>query len=136
VFLPDGRRIATAGGTLFSSLVEVKIWDLATRRLLHELRGHTGRVRGMACSRDGRRLASASDDRTVKLWDTMTGQEVFTLRGHAGSVLSVAFSPDGRRIVTGGNDSKVMVWDTSSPAAERLSGKGGPIPLPAGGSSR
>jgi WD40 repeat protein/serine/threonine protein kinase len=136
VFLPDGRRIATAGGTLFSSRVEVKIWDFATRRLLHDLRGHTGRVRGMACSPDGRRLATASDDRTVKLWDTTTGQEVFTLRGHAGPVLSVAFSHDGRRIVTGGNDSKVIVWETSSPAAERLSEKGGPVPLPAGESSR
>jgi WD40 repeat protein len=135
VFLPDGRRIATAGGTLFSSFVEVKIWDFATRRLLHELRGHTGRVRGMACSPDGRRLATASDDRTVKLWDTTTGQEVFTLRGHAGPVLSVAFSPDSRRIVTGGNDSKVMVWDTSIHAAEQLSDEGEPIPLPAGGSS-
>jgi WD40 repeat protein len=136
VFLPDGRRIATAGGTLFSSRVEVKIWDFTTRRLLHELRGHTGRVRGMACSPDGRRLATASDDRTVKLWDTTTGQEVFTLRGHVGAVLSVAFSPDGRRIVTGGNDHNVKVWDTSSPPAERLSEKGGPYPLPTGRSSR
>ena len=40
------------------------------------------RVRGLASSPDGRRLATASDDRTIKLWDTSTGQEVFTLRGH------------------------------------------------------
>jgi WD40 repeat protein len=121
VFLPpDGQRLATAGGILYMPGGEVKIWDLATRQVLHDLRGHTARVRGMACSPDGRRLATGSDDRTIKLWDTMTGQEVFALRGHSDSVLSVALSPDGRRIVTGGNDATVRVWDTSPPAAHAL----------------
>ena len=121
VFLPpDGRRLATAGGILFTPGGEVKIWDLATGRMLHDLRWHTSRVRGMACSPDGRRLATGSDDRTIKLWDTTTGQEVFTLRGHADAVLSVAFSPDGKRIVSGGNDHTARVWDTGRPAADAL----------------
>jgi len=121
VFLPpDGHRLATAGGILFTPGGEVKIWDLATGQVLHDLRGHTARVRGMASSPDGRRLATGSDDRTMKIWDTTTGQEVFTLRGHADAVLSVAYSPDGRRIVTGGNDLSAIVWDTRRPAADAL----------------
>ena len=36
----------------------------------------------MAFSPDGKRIASASADRTVKVWDADTGQEILTLKGH------------------------------------------------------
>ena len=123
VFLPDGR-LASAGGRSAtggrSGFGEVKIWDLATGRVLLDLRGHTGMVEGLACSPDGRRLATGGDDRTVKLWDTTTGEEVFTLRGHTAGVLCVAFSPDGQRIASGGWDRTGRVWDTSPPASHAL----------------
>jgi WD40 repeat protein len=122
MFLADGR-LALAGGRYSvegtSRLGEVKIWDLATGGVL-SLRGHTAIVLGLACSPDGRRLATGSDDRTIKLWDTTTGEEVFTLRGHTSGVLCVAFSPDGRRIASGGIDRTVKVWDTSPPASDTM----------------
>jgi WD40 repeat protein len=121
VFLPDGR-LASAGG-VGSKFGEAKIWDLSTGRAV-DLRGHTAIVEGLACSPDGRRLATGSDDRTIKLWDTTTGEEVFTLRGHTSGVLSVAFSPDGRRIASGSYDQTVRVWDTSPPASQDLFRRG------------
>jgi WD40 repeat protein/serine/threonine protein kinase len=138
MFLPDGR-LASAGGRATtdgnpSGLGEVKIWDLSTGQGL-DLRGHTEVVEGLACSPDGRRLATGSLDRTIKLWDTTTGEEVFTLRGHTAGVICVAFSPDGRRLASGGWDRTVRVWDTDPPASDILSRRGAesrtkPLELP------
>jgi WD40 repeat protein len=40
------------------------------------LLGHAGPVQAVAFSRDGRLLATGSDDGTVRLWDPRTGQQI------------------------------------------------------------
>src|SRR5262249_16375450 len=89
-------------------------WDAASGQELLTLKGHSGFVRSVAFSPDGKRLASGSDDRTVKLWDTATGQELGALKGHSGTVNLVAFSPDGKRLATGSADSTVKLWDAAT----------------------
>ena len=54
----------------------VKVWDVETGRKLCTLRGHEGFVRGASLSRNGRRAASASNDRTLKVWDVETGEAI------------------------------------------------------------
>ena len=58
----------------------------------------------MAWSPDGKRLATASWDKTAKVWDAASGQELLTLKGHTGMVISVAWSPDGKRLATASDD--------------------------------
>jgi hypothetical protein len=65
-------------------------------------------------SPDGRRLASASWDRTVRLWDAQSGRELACLRGHENAVWSVSFSPDGRRLASASGDRTVRLWDAQS----------------------
>ena len=61
-------------------------WKRQFQRGHITLKGHTNSVSSVAFSPDGKRLASASEDRTVKVWDAQTGQEALTLKGHTGRV--------------------------------------------------
>ena len=87
-------------------------------RLCHQeiltLKGHTGNVKEVAFSPDGKRLASTSMDNTVKVWDAQTGQELLSLRsGIRGYMGPVAFSPDGKRLASPGGGG-VKVWDAQT----------------------
>jgi WD40 repeat protein len=72
-------------------------------------------VSSAAFSPDGKRIVTASDDKTVRLWDAGTGKQIDEpLTGHMGHVSSAAFSPDGKRIVTASDDKTVRLWETSA----------------------
>jgi len=80
--------------------------------------GHTGDVRSVAFSPDGKRIITASFDGTARVWDAETGQEVLSLRGHTHQVHSAAFSLDGKYLVTGAGrwgagkqPNETKVWD-------------------------
>ncbi len=86
-----------------------KIWDLASRRELATLRGHSGGVLGVSMSSDGLLVATSSTDGTAKLWNATTGREVLTLFGHSRIVHTVTFSPDGRLLATASGDGTVAL---------------------------
>ena len=63
------------GGVVGGEDNTVRIWNVQTGRELHVLRGHELPVGGVAFSRDGRFLTSASGD-SVKMWDVAAGTEL------------------------------------------------------------
>src|SRR5436305_204336 len=76
--------------------------------------GHTGSVRSLTVSPDGKLLASAGGDKVVRVWDVATGKETAVLKGHTDCVFSLAFSPDGKLLASGGLDNKVRLWDMAT----------------------
>src|SRR5690606_9865000 len=73
-----------------------------------------GSCAGMVLRRDGRRLATCSDDGTVKVWDPPDGRLRYTLRGETGFLASAVFSPDGKGLLVSCSDGTAMLCDVES----------------------
>jgi WD40 repeat protein len=63
---------------------------------------------------DGKRLASASFDKTVRLWDLATHKTLTTLSGHSDFVYAVAFNADGKWLVSASKDRSVKLVETDT----------------------
>jgi WD40 repeat protein len=113
-FSPDGKLLATCG---YDRLI--KLWDVATGKLVRELKDHSDAVYGVAFSPDGKLLASGSADRAVKIWDVATGKRLHTLAESTDWVYAVAWAPSGNRLAAAGVDKSIRVWEVT-PTSARL----------------
>jgi WD40 repeat protein len=123
LFWPPGkleRLLRLVGVVVVVALVSLGIsqpWAAPTLKPLLALSGHHSSVRSAAFSSDGKRVVTASTDKTARLWDDETGAAIARLRGHEELVWSAAFSPDGKRVVTASDDKTARLWDGETGAA-------------------
>jgi len=92
----------------------MRLWDVATRKQLGLLLGHTGMVESISFAPDNKRCVTASRDETAKVWNLEAVEDTGVLFAGWATVDSLAFSPDGGRIVlpTGGDTAEVWETDT------------------------
>jgi WD40 repeat protein len=72
---------------------------------------HSTWIEYVNISQDGRKLISASYDKTVKVWNLDTKEILITLRGHQDRVQVVDFLLDDSKAITGSLDRTIKVWD-------------------------
>jgi RNA polymerase sigma factor (sigma-70 family) len=110
LFTPDDKTLIVSH---FSNIIHV--WDIASKKVKHELKGYTGRVADMALSPDGKTLASGNwQDPNIRLWDLASGKEKLHFKAHDTDVINLAYSPDGKTIVSFGNPSCFVFWDADT----------------------
>lgn len=80
--------------------------------------GHRLEVVSAQFSPDGKKIVTASFDKTAKIWDVATGNLLADLKDHKDLVSAAEFSPDGKKILTASWDNTVKVWDAAT--KERL----------------
>lgn len=105
-------------------------WKTEEGDAVVEWQGHTGGVRSVVYSRDGKRLFSAGADGRVLQWDmTNTRREYTEVLPTPNPFVSrvVAVSPDERYLAVG-NDENIQLIDRNNPGSlQALNGHTGPV---------
>ena len=108
MYSQDGAKVVTASGNT------IKIFDVKTKKLDTTLTGHIATIKSVEFSPDGRKIVTASADKTAKIWDVKTSNIIADLKSHTSSVKFACFSPDGDKIITVSSDSIARIWDAFS----------------------
>lgn len=104
-FSPSTNPICVTGG--WDNLV--KVWDLTSCKLKHNLVGHTGHVNTVAISPDGSLCVSGGEDGKALLWDLNEGKLLHSL--DANNVIhSLVFSPKHYWLCAA-TQTSIIIWD-------------------------
>lgn len=101
-FSPDSRWIVASNEDR-----SVQMWDVATGRELHSLRGHLGSAWALTFSPDGQRVVGGSGNEW-HVWEATLGQHLLTF-ADAVNGTRPAFIHQGQSLVTGRADGQLQI---------------------------
>lgn len=119
---PDGKTLVSVAVTkqegknfvLWSSSDEAFLWDLATGKQTHRLRGHAkNSTIALAFAPDGKTLFTG-DWQCIRAWDLATGKESVEGRFPVERVSFLSVSADGKTLAAGTVNSTVRLWDVAT----------------------
>ena len=89
----------------------IKIMNLATKKCLTTLKGHTNNITFLE-KIDENRFASGSDDKTIRIWDSKNFLCLKTLAGHLNAVSSLKTLTSN--IIASGSNGDIKIWNIES----------------------
>ncbi len=113
-FHPSGDAIGVAYGK------KIAVYNLEGKKL-YEYKGHTGTVKVIKFSKDGKQILSGGRDNVAILWD-IQGKLLTKFKKHSSDVLSVDFSPTQDTIATSSWDKNIFLWTKDGQFIKGLSG--------------
>ncbi len=119
-FSPDGNYLATGGADRF-----VKIFEVASGKLIKSLEGHTHHVLGVSWRMDGRWLVSSGADKVIKVWDVLTGEQARTIAGFGKEVSAIQYLGASDNFVLATGDHQVTTRNTGGGSGPNFEGATG-----------
>lgn len=119
-FSPDDRQLVTGAEDFI-----VRVYEVATQRVLHTLKGHTMEIFSVDWTSNGQYIVSGSGDKSIRLWEADGGKCVYTLvnpksaetaaneEQQSAGITCVSVSPDNQIIAAGSLDNSVRFWGIS-----------------------
>ena len=91
----------------------IRIWQARGLKLQLVFAAHSGPVKGLALSPDGKVLYSAGDC-SIRYWDAATGRQLSHLGANSQGISGLALSRDGKLLASCGGDQLVRLWDAAT----------------------
>lgn len=113
-FSRDGKYLVSGAADKF-----VKLWDLASGKLVKAFEGHTHHVLGVSIKSDNSLIASAGADNAIKIWNVETGEQSRTIPGYSKQVTAIRFTGVGDTIVSCGGDKTVRFHNAANGSQPR-----------------
>jgi len=110
----DGLRLVSSCSDTTFNKCYAQVWDARTGKERGPRLQHRDGVGFASISRDGRLLATASEDFTASIWNPELGRRLVVRHGH--EVRSISFSRDSKWVVTSSRDQTARVWDSDTGA--------------------
>jgi WD40 repeat protein len=114
---PDGQRAIVSGGSS-GHAENIVLYDLNGLSILNSWSGHSDFVNHVILFPDGKKVISASWDKTVRIWNSIDGHELKRLEGPF-NWESIALARDGGTVLTGANG-YTRLWDCATGKLIRL----------------
>ena len=90
----------------------VRLWELATGKMLQEFKGHMDGVYHAVFDPSQTRVLSGGRDRTIRLWELSTGRCLKVIDATGAYVRCLAWHADQRRFLSCAGD--IRLWDSET----------------------
>lgn len=111
-FSPDGKKLATASADKF-----VKVFEVATGKLVRSFEGHTQHVLDVGWKPDGKMIVSVGADDLIKTWDLEKGEQIKSFGNQKKQLTKLAFKGKTSEILVTSGDHNARTWNIDSGSA-------------------